>query len=124
MPNIEVIRGAGVIGRPSTLLSMVRRQRDRPLTGAVLMRGVNDRTQRLLPTIGRPHLFGGKALTFDKHAEIRMLRQFRRSAQVFMGRELSLWETMVLARRHGLPGRLLEWTLSPLTALYFACELR
>ncbi|MCA9468395.1 MAG: FRG domain-containing protein [Nitrospira sp.] len=82
-----------------------------------LFRGHRECSWDLLPLIDRVDHSG---LTRDDHERL-MLEEFeKRSRSV---REIPFsdsWELHAIARHHGIPTRLLDWTESPLTALFFA----
>lgn len=121
--TVQVERNEGVINGIPNLMSRLRKLSDASPTGEVWFRGVQDlEKHRLLPSIGRDHWFAGKSVTFDKNREAALLRRFQRFARQFSGRTLDEWEAMFLARHHGLPVRLMDWTANPLVALYMACE--
>ena len=93
-------------------------QADHPL--AFLFRGVTRPEHKLIPSVVwdfRPGTFPLRKL------EDEMLAEFKRRAipwlTTFVPR--SDWEWLMLARHHGVPTRLLDWTTNPLVALYFAC---
>lgn len=88
----------------------------------VYLRGVSNPTYLPLPSIGRPYSYIGDTRIFTRQNERQMLSRFRRHAFPHWNRILSEWEALFLARHHGLPVRLLDWTSNPLVALYFAAK--
>jgi hypothetical protein len=67
----------------------------------------------LVPSLGRS--------PFKLEQERALINTFKQNAVQFFGeRPQSEWEWLFIARHHGVPTRLLDWTESPLIALYFA----
>ena len=84
-----------------------------------LYRGHREESWALEPVIDRVK---HGALTRLDH-EHQMFQEFRRRAAAFLSTmPTNDWELLTLARHHGLPTRLLDWSENPLAALFFAVE--
>jgi hypothetical protein len=78
-----------------------------------VFRGEASRDAKLVTSLQR---LGGDVQEVEPH----LLRNFRKYAQRTDVPEDSLWHWLALAKHHGLPTRLLDWTYSPYVALHFA----
>jgi hypothetical protein len=94
-----------------------------PDGGGLYFRGHSDASWELVPTIGRPNFYkhaGHSIEKFELGQEKSLLHRFQRYAYAQTQKILDPWEALFLARHHGLPVRLLDWTTNPLVALYHA----
>lgn len=91
--------------------------------GNWLYRGQRLSTWALRSAVSRPPYDKLKGSLSRTDYERRLLAEFKRRAIPYLGpyrRPETDWEWLALARHHGLPTRLLDWTRSPLVALYFS----
>jgi hypothetical protein len=77
-----------------------------------VFRGHGDAASDLTTSLAR---LGGDYPRLERH----LLRNFRKYAHRDTGDE-TFWDWLALAKHHGLPTRVLDWTHSPFVALHFA----
>lgn len=81
-------------------------------------RGHASPSHRLLPGFLRPTSSG----TYTEYDEKNFYYEFRARAGALLSPSFSSWDVLFLMQHHGVPTRLLDWTESFATALYFALE--
>jgi FRG domain len=89
--------------------------------GKLWYRGLSESAYKLIPSVGRTLKYAGNEMTLCRGQEIDLLHRFRRRAHPYVGRVMTAGEAIFVARHHGLPTRLLDWTANALFSLYFAC---
>lgn len=80
-----------------------------------VFRGLSDVSFNLLTSLTR---LGGSYAQMENH----LLRNFRKYAHRNIVERDTPWHWLSLGQHHGLPTRLLDWTISPLVAAHFATD--
>jgi FRG domain-containing protein len=83
----------------------------------LVFRGENRAVNELTTSLQR---LGGPFADLEPH----LLRNFRKYAHRDAVPKETLWDWLALAKHHGLPTRLLDWTHSPYVGLHFATANR
>jgi hypothetical protein len=91
--------------------------------GHVVFRGVTDsKNHKLIPSVGRIDQSILCGLSISDYERETLNRFKLRAKPEITPQPKDDWEWLALAQHHGLPTRLLDWTSSPLIALYFATK--
>jgi len=89
---------------------------DRHMQSRWVFRGQPSETWDLRPSAGRSQ-------KYDSLFEERVFRAFKKDARLHLNMHLpdtNDWDWLALAQHFGLPTRLLDWTMNPLVACFFA----
>lgn len=116
------VKGRGEVSAVEVFVRECLQLRSPNQNSKLLYRGHSDWTYELKPSIGRlSPKYAGRQKKYNRRDERDLLHRFRRRAYPLLGK-LNSGEALFIARHHGLPTRLLDWTANALFALYFACE--
>ena len=89
------------------------------LSGPCYFRGISGDPEIFMkPSIHRHSM----TPVFRTRMETSFLKDFYNSSYSFFKKPLSLWDQLIYSQHYGAPSRLLDWTINPLIALYFAVE--
>ena len=89
-------------------------QMDRAATGALFFRGHPDISYKLMPSVFRDNNIRENEKSIIYRAMSESPKEFDNDKYFF--------DKLVRAQHYGIPTRLLDLTINPLIALYFACE--
>jgi hypothetical protein len=84
-----------------------------------IFRGVSSPKHYLVPSIGREVVYGPYKLAQEQ----RLFEEFKnRAIALVSDPRFDDWDWLAYAQHIGVPTRLLDWSVNPLVALYFALE--
>lgn len=107
-----------MISSLAAFLDVVQREHFTAVRDCWAFRGHSSVSYKLIPSIGRIILRNSSS--YPQH-EQRVFREFKKHALPYIDkRPDNDFQWMAIAQHHGLPTRLLDWSFSPLVALYFA----
>jgi hypothetical protein len=113
------------IKRVNNLHELLRALQDLGADGKHCFRGQASAAWGLVPSIYRGASRIGRPLQAVEGTELAQIerdvyRQFSLHARRFLPPMVNGWDEIAIAQHHGVPTRLLDWTLSPFVAAYFA----
>lgn len=86
---------------------------------AWIFRGVSSPRHYPIPSIGRESVFGPYKLAHERH----LFQEFKKRAiSLVSDPRFNDWHWLAYAQHIGVPTRLIDWTVSPLVATFFALE--
>lgn len=83
-----------------------------PVSQPAVFRGDVDAAQALVPHLGRTDC--------TLETEVQLFSDWKRQAVQFLELPADDWDCLTIARHYGLATRLLDWTVNPLVAAFFA----